>query len=110
MTANVAVSLGTPETIGTLLFEDQGNNYGWALSGSTLNMNAGAAVPNIVVSNQSVNISAALASTNGLFIYGAGVGGLAATLSSINNSFTNLTLSGVSVTSHHGGGEREHHL
>lgn len=96
LASSVTVSLGTPETIGTMLFEDQGNAFGWVLSGGTLSLAAGLSVPSIVVSNQSVNISATLASTNGLYIYGAGAG--AVTLSSINNNFTNVMLSAVSVT------------
>jgi autotransporter-associated beta strand protein len=92
---NITVAVSSPETIGKILFADQGNTYGWTLSGSSpLTVDAGVTVPSIVVSNQSVTISATIAGTNGLNVSGAG----SMTLSSANNNFTNLTLSGVSVT------------
>ncbi len=94
--AVTTVTLSGPETIGTLLFEDQGNSYGWILNGAgPLTVDAGVTVPSIVVSNQSVTISTPITGTNGLAI--SGTGGLM--LSSANNSFTgNLTISGVSLT------------
>ena len=100
--AVTTVAMSGPETIGTLLFEDQGNSYGWILSGAgPLTVDAGATVPSIVVSNQSVTISTPITGTNGLAV--AGTGGLM--LSSGSSSFTgNLTISGVSVTNTTGAG------
>jgi autotransporter-associated beta strand protein len=100
LTAPTTVTMSGPQTIGKMIFEDQANTYGWLLNGTgPLTMDAGLTVPSIVVSNQGVNISVTLVSSNGLAI--SGVGGSPAPgviLSSANNNFTNLTLSGVSVT------------
>jgi len=99
LTGAVAVAASSGQVIGQMLFEDAGNTYGWTLTGGPITLNAGVTVPSIVVSNQGVNISATLISSNGLVI--SGVGGTPAPgviLSSLNNNFTNLTLSGVSVT------------
>ena len=93
---NTTVTVNGPETIGKMLFKDQGNTYGWTLNGSgVLTVDAGTNMPSLVISNQSLNLSATIAGTNGLSVSGAG----ALTLSSVNNSFTgNLILNGVSVT------------
>ena len=99
LTGPTTISLSGSQTIGTMLFEDQGNAYGWILNGSgSLTVDAGATVPSIVVSNQGVNISTTIIGTNGLVISGAGSSTSGVILSSLNNNFTNLFLSGVSVT------------
>lgn len=96
LSSNLVVTIASSETAGTLLFEDQGDTFGWSLTGGTLNLNAGSSVPSMIISNGGLNIATALASTNGLIINGEGLG--TAILNSLNNSFTNLMLSGVSVT------------
>ena len=88
LTANTTVTLSGPETIGAMLFADQGNAHSWTLSGAgTLTIDAGLTVPSIVVNNQGVTNTAILAGTNGLIKAGAGTLSLTAA-----NSYSGATV------------------
>jgi autotransporter-associated beta strand protein len=85
MNGNITVTLDTPQTIGSLLFADRGNTYGWTLStgaGGTLTLNAGTNSP-IVSNSAPVTISVVIAGINGFTKYGSNI----LTLSG-NNTYT----------------------
>ncbi len=70
------VPLDIPATVGSLVFGDQGNMYGWTVTNAgavALTLNNGANPPVIEVSNQTATISALLAGANGLVETGSGV-------------------------------------
>jgi autotransporter-associated beta strand protein len=78
LTGNTTVTLGSPTTIGTMLFGDQGETYNWLLEGSaTLTLDAGTMTPVVAVSNQTTTIDVVLAGTNGLTKTGNGTLALA---------------------------------
>ena len=72
--ANNTVHLDAPETIGSLLFADQGNNFNWTLdnNGSGANVLTLAGSASISVYNDTATISAVLGGTSGLTVYGGG--------------------------------------
>ena len=73
LTSNTIVTVNSPETVGALLFKDQGNAFAWQLVGvAPLTLSAGANMPGIAVNNQSASIAPTLAGTNGLVKTGAG--------------------------------------
>ena len=69
---NNTVHLNAPETIGSLIFGDEGNTYNWTLdnngSGSNILTLGGAA--SITAINDSATVSAVLGGSAGLTVYG----------------------------------------
>ena len=82
LSADLAVTLDSARTIGSLIFGDTTANYNWTLAGTnTLTLGTS---PSIEVVNQSVTISTPLAGTNGLSKTGSG----ALTLGGATNTIT----------------------
>ncbi len=71
--ANNTVHLNLPETIGSLIFGDQGNTYNWTLdnNGSASNILTLAGSASITVNNNTATIGAVLAGSSGLTLYGS---------------------------------------
>lgn len=74
ITANRAVTLGAPVTIGNLKFGDTSGSQTWTLSGgNTLTLDTTTSTaPTITVNNSTATISAALAGNDGMVKAGAG--------------------------------------
>ena len=81
LTANETVHLDTPETVGNLIFGDQGNTFNWTLdnnnqAANTLTLAApSSAVPMVTVNNGTATVAAALAGTQGLTTFRRGNAG-----------------------------------
>ena len=73
LTAAPAVTLDGAQTIGNLIFGDQGNSYGWTVNtGSGGPLTLAGTTPTITVNNQTTILGTVLAGTNGLTVAGAG--------------------------------------
>ena len=75
LTAAPTVTLDGAQTIGSLLFNDVGNTYGWTLntgSGGPLTLAASSGAPVITVSNQTTTVGLVLAGSGGLIKRGPG--------------------------------------
>ncbi len=96
------VTLDGSRTIGSLIFGDVGNTYGWVLntgSGGPLTLAMSSGAPVIKVSNQTATIGAALAGTAGLAKTGTGTLVLTGT-----NTYTGATYVSNGVVAYSGGG------
>ena len=102
LTANTTIALNGQQTVGNLVFGDQGNAHQETLTNGTGGplILAGSNTPSITVNNQNLNLGATLSGTNGAVVNGSGsvtwtvnpaitAGGI-----TFNNAATNVILTG----------------